>query len=302
MLRISSAAFLTALCLAGCATGDRGLPAEEVRIDTECQRDGALVAATVFGSGVGIWNRERQLTLPAARVAGLLEAFRREGFDGLAESYGGDGDPQEPGGLSARLRVICWVRLTRGGTVKQVNQLEGGRQSPELRRLAEEILAVAGAAGRTGVATASLADGLGAVARGRLAPEMLRLQVHGQSERPGDPAGGWLLRLDGGRAEASVSTPEGGDGEPRTLKLGAAEVTALARTLSREGLADLPGNLYAPEPTDLTVEVLNRERNLQARRFAGMTPETHGGSQERFDRIVAVLRQLHRRVLAEGGP
>ena len=62
------------------------------------------------------------------------------------------------------------------------------------------------------------------------------------------------------------------------------------------------GNLFAPDYKDLTVRVLGHEKNVQARRFAGMTSTTHAESQLDAERIFDALHRLHRRVMSEGEP
>jgi hypothetical protein len=41
--------------------------------------------------------------------------------------------------------------------------------------------------------------------------------------------------------------------------------------------------------TDLRVTVLNRSRDLQARRYAGVSRNTHGEPQKAFDRAIDAL-------------
>ena len=51
----------------------------------------------------------------------------------------------------------------------------------------------------------------------------------------------------------------------------------------------LPPNLYASMYTDLRVTVLSRSRDLQARRYAGVSRNTHGEPQKAFDRAIDAL-------------
>lgn len=275
----------------------------DLRIDTECRTDSGFTAATVYGSGVVIWDRHRQAVLPSDRVLALLAAFRRHGFDSLADRYGGRDDPAPPeaAGLAA-LELACRVGLRLDGAEKQVFQLAGGRQEIALRRLAEEILAAVAEVGARGEGAASLAEGLAKIADGHLAGETLVLQILEESERPEEAEEGLLLRLEAGTATAERQTPDGGPGETWVLELSAAEVSELARRLADEGLAALPGNLFATRYLDLAVEVLERKLTLQARPFAGMARETHGEAQQRFERVVELLRGLYLRAAAEGRP
>jgi hypothetical protein len=259
----------------------------DLRIDTECRTEDGLRSATVFGSGVGVWNRERQITLPREEVLALLQALAASRFARLRETYG-EGEEE--------VQLICRVRLDLDGLSKQVLQLATGPASPELRRLAGRILEAAEEAGRDGPGASSLTDGLEKIARGELAPEQLTLYVLRQSEAPGSTAG-WKLALQGGKAILQRDPAPDGE-EPRTLRLGAAEIAGLAGQLAAARLEELPVNLWAPEYTDLEIRVLGRQRSLQARQFAGMTPTTHGEQQRRFDRLWEALEAWRGRLPA----
>jgi hypothetical protein len=265
---------------------------EDLRVDAECQdEDFRLQAVKLFGTGVGIWNDERQFAVPRERLLGVLEALRRAGFGSMRESHGGRDDPGAMG-----LELICRVRVLLDGVEKQSYQLSKGRQSAELRELAGQILAVGEDLGPSGVAAASLEEGLDKVARGELAPEALTLQLQRQPEDPRSTEGGWLLRIEDGKAQLSFNLPETGWTNPRRVRLSREDLAGLARDLLEARPEELPGNLYSSWYQDLEIRVLNHKKSLQARRFAGVTPETHGEKQERFDRLVAVLEDLEKRL------
>ncbi len=266
---------------------------EDLRVDAECQdEDFRLQAVKLFGTGVGIWNGERQFAVPRERLLGVLEALRRAGFGSMRESHGGKEDP----GKGMALELICRVRVVLDGVEKQSYQLSKGRQSAELRELAEQILAVGEDLGPSGVAASSLEEGLDKVARGELAPETLTLQLQRQPEDPRSTEGGWILRIEEGKAQLSLSSPETGWTDPRQVRLAREDLAGLARDLLEARLEELPANLYSSWYQDLEIRVLNHKRSLQARRFAGVTPETHGEKQERFDRLVAALEDLEKRL------
>lgn len=270
---------------------------KELRIESECQDDaGSLHSVTLFGSGIGIWNQERQFAVPPERLLDLLGELRRAGFAAMPETHGGKEDPatDQPGAWG--LELICRVRLALDGVEKQSYQLSRGRQDAALRELAGKVLAVAEELGPSGVAAASLEDGLAKLASGELAPEALTLQLQRQPEDPKAPEGGWILRIEEGRAQISFNTPADGWTEPRRLPLAREEVAALARALAAADLDDLPVNLYSSFYEDFEVRVLNQRKILQARRFANVTPETHGDKQKRFDQLIAKLEELEARV------
>lgn len=264
---------------------------EDLRIDSECQdEEGRLRSVKLYGSGVGIWNDERQFDVPRERLLGALEALRRAGFASMRETHGGRDDAK------AGLELICRVRVVLAGVEKQSYQLSRGRQSAELRDLAERLLAVGEDLGPSGVAAGSLEEGLDKIARGELAPEALTFQLQRQDEDPRSSEGGWILRVEGSRAQLSFHSPETGWTDPRRVRLSPDELAGLARALLAARPEDLPGNLYSSWYQDLEIRVLNRKRSLQARRFANVTPETHGERQARFDRLIAALEELESRL------
>jgi hypothetical protein len=264
---------------------------QNLRIDSECQDDaGQLRAVRLYGTGVGIWNNERQFTLSQERLLGVLEALRRAGFGAMRDTHGGKDDPGTAAQEQWGLEMICRVRVALDGVEKQSYQLSEGRQSAELKDLAGQVLALGEELGPSGVAAASLGDGLDKIARGELAPETLTLQLQRQSENPRSQEG-WILRLENGQAQISFASPEGWT-EPRRVRLAREEAAGLARQLAAVRPEELPVNLYSSWYEDLEIGVLNRKTSLQARRFASLTPETHGEKQKRYEQLIAALEGM----------
>jgi len=284
---------------------DAGIAAGEarqgLRSEIECHTDGGYRSAVVFEGGTGIWNRGQQFVLTEPQVRDLLQAFRRHRFPELQETYGGREDPRRPA-LRAVLRVTCAATLRLGGVTKRVTQLEQGRQSPELTRLARDVLALCEGPGRRGRSVATLADGLRRIAATELAPETLALSSHHKPENA-DASGesGWLLHLEGRRL---VTRPYTGDdyGRAMVLALPAEDVRTLARLLLQGDIEAMPFNLDAPGYHDLEVRVLDRKQSVQARRFAGIDPAAQGLARAAFETIREALRGLHLRALREGQP
>ena len=129
---------------------------------------------------------------------------------------------------------------------------------------------------------------------GELRPEPLHVLVHRKPEpRSADEhTEGWLLKIAGRHATIQSFTPGAGYGSAVHRQLGDEELAAILRPLLEEDFESLPSNLYAEHYTDVAVEVLGRNKRVQARRFARMTRKTHGQQQERFDRILAKLSEL----------
>jgi hypothetical protein len=275
----------------------------ELHIETECGTEAGFRTAEIYGSGVAVWDRKTQVQLGRAEVRALLETFRETDFPNMRETYGGRRDPVVQEKQSPR--ATCRVALRLDGLLKHVAQLQHGRQSEELRRLASRILEKCEGAAGSGRAASSLADGLAKVAAGELAPETFHALVHRKVTRNDSDkreSDTWLLRVDGRQASMRRQLPEKGYAEAIVLELSLEDVTSLAQLLRETRVDDLPVNLYAEHYTELVVSVLNWRQALQARRFAGMTPTTHGAKQKQFDQIFAKLRDLERRVAAEGRP
>lgn len=273
---------------------------DDLRIEAECATDAGYRSAAVYGRGLGIWNRERQFTFTRQEILAMLKALRRAGFGRLPETFGREAPrPREPPPLV--LKVVCSVSFAAGGVAKRVTQLAPGKESPVLKRLAREVLAICEKPARSGLGAESLADGLRKLADGRLGPETLSLMMHRKGETASEPKG-WLLRLEGVRALTRTYTPPEGYSDPVALELRPEQLAEVVLLLLDSRLESLPANLYAEQYTDLAVEVLNREKRIQARPFAGMEPTTHGELQRAFDRLCEALLQLHLRILGEGEP
>ncbi len=279
---------------------------------TECRRDAGLESLEIFGNGVAIRDGKRQFEVSAAEIRALLAALQKADFAAMPETFGGRKNPRElqrpprpapdQEGLFA-LRVICRVELSIAGHTKRVAQLDEGEQSESLKELSEELFRVCAEPVREGIGAADLGDGLAKIGRGELAPETLRLMLHRKPE-PNEPvsAEGFLLRLDGRQATSRPVDSSGRFAAATVLELTPVELRTLARELGGRELAELPVNLYAADYTDLSIDVLDHKKSVQARRFAGMSATTHGELQRRFEDLYALLLDLHRRVMAEGSP
>ena len=219
----------------------------------------------------------------------------------MRQVYGGGDDPQ---GEPSAVKIICSVGLTVGDLTKYVLQRQKGSQSKELKKLANDILKICEELAPSGTAVRTLAEGLAKIIERQLAPETLELLVHRkiQDGTQEDAVDGWLMRIEGSHATTQTFLKGEGYSEPLRLELTQEALSELAGVLLNHDVQDLPANLYAPHYTDLTVHVLNREKNVQARKFSGMTARTHGDKQAGFEGIYQALHDLHSRVLQEGEP
>jgi hypothetical protein len=279
---------------------------EAVELIVECQGDAGMRAVHIFGTGVGIWENRRQFVVASEELSSLLMILRDAGFSAMKKVYGGRPatDPRRPDPPEAlnAIMVMCAVRFSAEGATKETVQLAKGEKSPELRQLAEDVIAACAPLAKGGVEATGLRDGLEKISRGELAAEALTLMLH-RKPGPRDAEGpGLLMRISGGRVTTSSYAAASGYGETVALRPATDEYRDLGRTLAELDLEDLPINLYSPAYTDLSIQVLNHKRSIQARQFAGMTAETHGEHQRDFDLLFERLYDLHLHVLATGTP
>ena len=279
-------------------------PSERVtaRLFVECFDGGEFRTVEILGRGVGLWDGRRQFSVPPEVIESLLHAVRRSYFAGLEEVYGGKLDdparpPAERPGGAAALRLLCGVTVSLGEVSKRVVQLDKGERSDALAALAAEIFDHVRELAGTGIEAADLGDGLRKVAAGELVPETLRLVFHRQPRRAGD---GFLLRLEGRVATSRGFAAGRGYGPPHRLELDEAWFRELATRLAALDLDQLPGNLYAADYTDFSLEVLGSRSAVQAQRFAGMAPDGAGEHQRDFDLLAELVYNLHLQVVADG--
>jgi hypothetical protein len=286
------------------APGAAGAARDDLRVFSECWLDDALYQVELFGGGVGVWNGERQFEAGEERVNRVLELLREARFGDMREVYGEavpdipipqDVPPADGSGAASATRVLCLVALRIGDVEKQTIQISKPPRSEALMELAESIFELCREPAMHGGVTADgVDDGLAKVADGTLAPETLSVLVQRKPE-PRDAeagAGGFLLRIDGGRATVRDLEATGAFGPPRRLDLDGAELAALAGRLAEARIGEAPPNLWAEHYTDVMVGVLDQEQRIQARRFARMTPRTHGEAQVRYDAVYRELEAL----------
>ena len=275
---------------------------ESLELTAECQGDAGMRKVQAFGNGVGIWQNRRQFDLSPEEFSSLVALYRDADFAAMKRVYGGrevpdPGKRDDPTAVNA-ITVICRVGIRAGESSHEVVQLAMGKQSPELRKLADDLLASCAPLAEQGVEASDLRDGLEQVASGDLAVEAMTLMLY----RKPESGSGFLMRLRRGVVTTQPHDPTSGYGKKVSVRLSLDDVAALGLTLAEMDPEALPINLYATDYTDLVIEVLNRKKSIQARPFAGMTPTTHGERQEDFNRIFEALSALHLRVAGEGTP
>jgi hypothetical protein len=272
---------------------------DDLHLLAQCQVERSLPSTEIFGNGIGIWRERLQFRLPPEQISAQLEAISESGFAGWPASFGGKRDLESDG--EPPPRVTCRVSLDIDGHHKQVVQFSYGEQSPELLALARGILDACRGPARSGLGAASLNDGLAKVATGELDPVTLQVIVNRKAPlSPREVGGaGWLLRVEGGQVTTRGHTREGGYGDPVARALDDETLVDLTKALRKADVDGLPPNLYAEIYTDVVVSVLDRRAQVQARRFEGMTPETHGEKQKRFDQLLTSLQALRESLIED---
>ena len=79
---------------------------------------------------------------------------------------------------------------------------------------------------------------------------------------------------------------------PVQVALSDQESKGLLSKLAAIEVGVLPVNLFAESYLDLTLEVLDQRVSIQARRFAGMAPDSLGARQLAFERLLTAVREI----------
>jgi len=266
----------------------RDAPGGPFHLLVDCAGEKGFRGLEVFPSGVAVWNGRSQVELPTAVRVALLETLIRRDFPSLEASYGGR---EEPGSPKAALRIICRVELDIDGRHKSSVQLADGEQSPELGALAGELLDLAEPLAADGVIADNLSDGLAKVAAGTLAPETFGLRFV-QLPEPGSDDTGSILRVEDGVISRQPYAPGRSVGEAMTVDLEGGDFTALVSAIRKTDPETLPVNLWSEAYLEIQVRVLQHRRSIMARPFSRLSGQKGDEPQQRFDRLVAALREI----------
>ena len=272
-------------------------PLETVRLDVRWARVGMI---SVYGRGIVIRDRNTQFTVGPACVKRLLVLVRDSKILTAApppkpaprpdmrgrEMMGGPAMPiASVGSVQLRIGDLSW-----GG-----GETRPGAAWPELRALTVKLMKAAETDLKDGVQAADLADGLGKVADGRLAPEVFAFHVHRVQHRP---AHRYLVML-GVQGRAVTARKMNYEAKPVTvdyyrLQLTGKEFRALVGKIVEAGFAAWPRNPKAPlQYCDISSDVLNRRYSVQAR-------QSFRQEEKRFMPLYKEMEALYRRALKEG--
>ncbi len=265
-------------------------PLSEVRLELVGGRPNRR-SLVVYGSGVGVWNQEKQFDLAPAEHKELLRKTVTAGLFEMPERP----RPEASVGPSPNAPVILRAVAVRVGELERiVSQNDRVRMLPALEALVTELFRFCEKHASEGMGASSLTDGLRKIAQKRLAPETLQLVLNippVAAGAEGGPANGILVVLDGGvmtrteqaagSAGATVAVPATGD-----------RLRSLLTLLADSGFESFPVNLYRARYVDLNVKVLGRGRSVQARKFAGLAPAKHPAQQEALERLIGAILAL----------
>jgi hypothetical protein len=274
-------------------------PLGSVRIDIMWSGNAVGRQVDLHGNGVVFVDRQKQIKLTKEEVRKALDLLAKAEFGRLPDSYGGMKLPPG-GGRGIPIRMLGHVNVTIQGVTKACSQISGGEQSDKLAKLVADLVNLSAGTGREAVTVTSLADGIDKISKGTLDPLALGILVQRVIEQPGQPGEGFLLRIEGNKVMCQSHAREKGYSPTKTLILERKELEALTKLILDNKAAEFPVNLWAVTYTDFNLRVLGLEKSMQARQFAGKTPETHGEQQKQFDRIYAQLEALAQRTLKEG--
>jgi len=279
-------------------TNDRALHSVRLEVVDGERRDPESMV--VYGSGVGIWEHDRQFQTSEKQVRKALRLLERSGFPSMPDRVKGPrpADAEEGGEPDATV-LVRFVTLTVGGLTKTVVQDNKAYPLESFEDLCRDLVKIFRKAARHGVEASSLDDGLAKLAAGTLAPEVLHVLVSAPEQRalPSQEGQGWLLTVQDGEVDARAHTLESGFGPEVRRPLTPELARQIAGWLREADISSLPQNVYDTGYTDLSVAVLGHEKSLQAREFAGRDPAAEVARRERFRALRVRFQDLAKSML-----
>lgn len=265
-------------------------PLSEVRLDVVWASRGRN-SLTVYGSGVGVWNQEKQFKLSSRQHKKLLERLVERDYFAMPERPKPTAAPER---VPQGPRVLRSVTLRVGDLERSVLQTDRVPALAVLESLVGELFDLCESEAGKGFGAASLADGLSKVAKGELAPETLRatLNLPPIAASGAQPAqAGVIVTVEGGVLTWTSLVTGGLPASVRSTP-SAERVRALADVLSKQGFSAFPVNLYRARYVDVGVTVLNRSHSVMARPFAGLDPGKHAAQQEAMEKVIDAVLAL----------
>jgi len=239
----------------------------------------------VYGSGVGVWARTRQFPVPEKQMLKALKLLDRAGFASMPDHVRGPKPAHvEEGGEPDSTMIVRAVTLTIGPFSKTVIQDNKAWKLESFEKLCHDLVKIFRKAARHGIEASGLDDGLAKVASGELAPEVLQVLVNAPQQRGlrSQAGQGWVLRINHGLIEVEPHDLTSGYGRSVARRVTPEQAREIAAWLREAGFPDMPPNVYDAGYTDLAVTVLGREKDIQAREFAGRDPAAEAAVRARF--------------------
>lgn len=265
-------------------------PLSEVRLEIVGGRPNRQ-GLVVYGSGVGIWNQEKQFVLAPEEHKELLRRIVAAGLFEMPERP----RPERSAEPSPNAPVIVRAVAVRVGELERiVAQNDRVWTSPALEALVAELFDLCEKYASEGTGAATLIDGLRKIAQGKLALETLQVVLSIPPVAAGAVGGaesGVLVVLDGGVLTRTEQTP-GSAGVAVTVPVTGERLRSLVTELAESGLEKLPVNLYRQRYVDLNVRVLGRARSVQARKFVGMDPAKQPAQRAALEKVIQSILAL----------
>jgi len=258
-----------------------------VRIEAECAVSRDSGGLTLYGSGVGIWNRKTQFRVRPATVREAVRILIEARFTHMPEGL--------EAGADSPIQIVRSLSVTVGDVTWTVVQRQRARERKELTALLARLAGLCREPARRGITPTDLEDALSRLARGELAPEVLRLDVNAPRVRgsEGPHPQGWRLDARHGTIAAWRQDPERGWIRVATHALGAAEARRLADTLASARFWELPASLHWQGYCHVTLELLGHRHAVLGRTFAGPIVERTREAARRFAPLVKALRERY---------
>jgi len=263
-------------------------PGSPYLLQVDCTDQKGNRAFELFPGGAAIWNRRSQILLTPAARSDLLKRLLERGYPGFEDSYGGRDLPVKS---AAPARISCSIRIDIQGLQKSSVQMAGGEQYAPLLELAAELLDEAERFAGSAVTPVDLGDALDKLSAGQLAPQLLQLRFL-ELPGPDNNEPGTLLRIVGGQLSRQAYRQGHAPEAPTLQPLRQADFSGLLAALQAVQLPGLPANLWSENQVELEVQVLAHKKVVLARRFSRLEANTQAPAQQRFDKLLVVLREL----------
>jgi len=257
----------------------------EVRIEVVAGRPNRR-GLTIYGSGVGTWNQEKQFVLSPDTHRELLKKLLASGLFDMPEK------PKPPRQVEMNPPVVVRSVGVRVGELERtVSQNTRVWPLAALEQLVADLFELCRPAVERGTSAVTLTDGLEKVAAGKLAPEAFSLVLNIPPAASGPNADGLLAEIEAGVLTWRVQPP--GKAPPVVRRaLTSEQIRGIAARIAAADFERFPPNLHRERYVDLRTAVLNRVHSVQARRFARPTPADSTDRQKALDELVAAVRAL----------